>query len=144
MFVSWLLHRRRPTRPTTRFPFSTPFRSKCISEKSSTALSLVYDIQKSLSKISQSIGNLRMVVTDAASYNLTAFNMLSKQYENLKWVTCYSHLLGKITQKIPEFYKKLMSLIIWLNDLFSRTSLDKLLYIHKPPKIFKTRCVSFL
>ncbi len=102
------------------------------------------DIQKSLGKISQSIGNLRMVVTDAASYNLTAFNKLSKQYKNLKWVTCYSHLLGNITQKITEFYKELMSLIMWLNDLFPRTSLDKLLNIPKPQKIIKTRWGSFL
>ncbi len=119
--------------------FSDPF--KCylldlhISQEPINAVNLKKIVKNSLHRISLSYKNLRLVVTVGASYNRLAFEQLNLEFPFLKWITCYSHLLGNIVQRIPAYYEEVPSLITKLNDYFSRSSTTNSLSIKALPKV---------
>ncbi len=98
-----------------------------------SAMTLKEKIPGSLKKILKSFLNLRLAVTDAASYNRLAFEQLAIYYPLLQMGSCYCHLLDNICKRISAYYDDALSLITKVNDFYSRLSVTKFLNILLPP-----------
>ncbi len=74
-----------------------------VSENPINAENFISILQNSLLKIEKRLSSVEVLITDAAAYNVCAFNILKTSYPNIHFITCYSHLLGNIVSKIPIF-----------------------------------------
>ncbi len=75
------------------------------------------------------LSSVEMLITDAAAYNICAFNIMKTSYPNIHFITCYPHLLGNIVSKIPIFHANLTDFLTKMNDFFlGRKKLQYLYY----------------
>ncbi len=79
---------------------------------------LVELLESSLSRIGKNLNCIKMIITDAAAYNIAAFKQIQTTTPGMKYITCYSHLLGNIASKIPIYHQNLMEFMIKFGDFF--------------------------
>ncbi len=103
-------------------------------------------LKESLNTIRSSFLKVKLIITDAVSYNISAKKDVVKKYEHIRWVTCYSHLLHNCCSTITKFFKSTTNFIILMNDLVY--SSDTYNYILpgslKPQEVVLTRWGTYL
>ncbi len=103
-------------------------------------------LNEALLNIKSNFTKVKLIVSDAVKYNLTARKKLLKKHEHIRWITCYSHLIHNCCTHIADHFYVEKKFISLMNDLFqSSDSYDYMLYDNiKPPEVFPTRWGSFL
>ncbi len=117
-----------------------------VTEESTNSFLLNSYIEESLKLLGISISNLKLIITDSASYNTKLAEIFSDKHPGILWVTCFSHFLNNCCDFLKKRYLDIASFVKKYNDIICNTATFKDLFIliGSLPKVVDTRWTTWL
>ena len=103
----------------------------------------VFDVME---KYNICLNNLKLIISDAASYMIKALRAIRISIPNVIHVQCLAHLIHNCAMKIRGYYKDIDNLIAYVKALTIKNKTITALFQHitSPPSVILTRWSSWL
>lgn len=120
---------------------------KCVElEGNINSVEVVALVESALENIKMNFSNLKIVISDRASYMMKAMEMMKGNGRNFFHVQCLAHLVHNCAMRIKSYYRNVDALIGSIKMLTHKnnTILNMFSDFEKPPSVIITRWSSWL